>query len=185
MEPRQPTIQPASFLSRFLAVIIDGILCLFIPIPVASMIAAATTELVFYPLLFGIVLAYFALGSHYGGTLGERATSLRVVDAGTGTLPTIRQAVVRSVSRTVLIVTGFTVLMLGFADAPDGGYSDTAIWILGMLTALFGLSVLTRVWMVFDRQRRTLTDRLVGVAVVRPPEREPRVGPTPHSTQGA
>ena len=160
------------FWIRAVARMIDGMLCLFVPTTVAGMVASLTSFALFYPLMFGMLLVYFAGGTILGGTLGERAVSLRVIDTGGERPPRIGQAIVRSIGSTALIVSGIGIVMFGFSDQPDAGYSATDLWIFGALAGLFVLSVLARIWLLVDRDRRTLTDRLAGVTVVRMPAGE-------------
>jgi uncharacterized RDD family membrane protein YckC len=178
---REPRSWPhAEFLSRVVARVIDGAMCLFVLTTLASFIALATSEVAFYPVLFGTLLIYFGIGPLTGGTLGERAMSLRVVDARRDQPPGIIQSAVRSLTTTALIASGAAIFMLAFNDEPNTGYTDTDLWIFGAMAAVFVVSILARLWMLFGRQHRTLTDRLEGVVVVQRTTRAPHAAISRH-----
>jgi uncharacterized RDD family membrane protein YckC len=133
-------LRPARFWDRAAALLIDGLLCFVIPLPIAG-VFALLHEALFFPVAFALPIGYFTLGTLYGGTAGMRALGLRVVRA-----------------------------MFGFSDEPDAGYSRLDVTILiAMAVVLLG-SIVVRLTMPFDPARRTLLDRLIGVAIVSRPE---------------
>jgi uncharacterized RDD family membrane protein YckC len=163
---RPVTLEQADFWDRVLARVIDGALCLFVPAPVAGVVASVTSDVVFYPVVLGIPLAYFAAGAMDGGTVGERGMSLRVLDAHSSNPPSLPRAIVHAICSTLLIVTGLVLVMYGFSDAPLGGYDASAERVIGAVAALLAISILARLWMLLDRDHRALTDHLAGVVVM-------------------
>jgi uncharacterized RDD family membrane protein YckC len=165
----------ADFWDRVLALLIDGVLCLFIPTTAASIALVVSEDLVL-PLAVLIGFGYFAIGAYSGGTLGARAMRLRVVDVRTGRTPGIARALARGCCSTLLVVSGITMAMFGFSDEPTRGYSDLELRIIAALGIAFALSVVARLWLVADLEGRTLTDRIAGVAVIHPEARTSPLG---------
>jgi hypothetical protein len=69
--------------------------------------------------------------------------------------------------------------MFGFSDEPTRGYSDRELWIIATLAVAFALSLAARLWLFADRDSRTLTDRIAGVAVIHPEAQTSPSGETP------
>jgi uncharacterized RDD family membrane protein YckC len=156
-----PAAAPAGFGRRFGASLIDWTICLLIPFMVASA-AASAIWLVIVP---ACVLGYFAGFLSGGRTLGMKAASIRISDARTGHPPSVRKAVARSLLSLLQVASVVPLLYFAFSDVPGGGYSaaDLAVLATSSLIAVGG--VIVHLSMCFDPERRTLLDRLCGLAI--------------------
>ena len=156
-----PAAAPAGFGRRFGASLIDWTICLLVPF-IAAGAAAPAFWLVIVP---ACVVGYFAVFLSCGRTLGMRAASIRVSDARTGHPPGVRKVVARSLLSLLQAASVVTLLYFAFSDVPGGGYSaaDLAVVAASSLIAVGG--VIVHLSMCFDPERRTLLDRLCGLAI--------------------
>ena len=99
--------------------------------------------------------AYYVIGNGRGGTLGKRWAGLRVIDA-TGAAPGMKRAVVRAIP-------AFGLGLLGLVN--DLVHRWWGLWSppLDYVSLLLPLDDL---WMIWDRRKQTLHDKLAGTFVV-------------------
>jgi len=143
---------------RFLASTIDWLVCALVPFVVVGTLWFAVVPL--------IVVAYFACFLFVGRTVGMRMASIHVVDRRTGGRPRVGIALARSLAALLQAVALTALVLFAFSDAPAGGYStaDLVAFALSGLVALAAL--LAHLWLFVDAERRTVLDRLFGLAVV-------------------
>ena len=133
--------EPAGFMRRFLAVLIDTIMFfLFITVPVTltmgSVLIASNGEVNWLNVTLGYVLPFILtiwFWQKYLGTPGKMLLGIQVVDFNTGAKPSITKSVVRY-----------------FA------------YILSILPLFLGF-----IWIIFDKNKRGFHDYLSGTAVIR------------------
>jgi uncharacterized RDD family membrane protein YckC len=147
---------------RFFASLVDWIICVFVPFILAGLFASVLW-LAIVPLC---VVAYFAVFLFVGRTPGMQAASIRIVDRRTGRAPSVGRSLARTLVALLQAAAFWALFVFVFSDTLDSGYSanDFAVLAASLLVALSAL--VGHLWMFFDRERRTLLDRLFGLAVV-------------------
>jgi uncharacterized RDD family membrane protein YckC len=112
-----------------------------------------------------IVAGYFAFFFSTGHTLGMRATDIHLVAAGSGASPSLARSAARGVLAVVFFVTTFTAytFVLGRYDTPLSTFHQVsrAVCISVAALAFFG-----HLWQLWDRNGRSLWDRLFGLAAI-------------------
>jgi hypothetical protein len=157
------------FVRRAVASAIDAFLCVVAPFMLIGSVAVVVPEglLILWPLLLIItILTYIAGLSARGATLGMFVTQLRLERAGSQGRPGILRGLLRGVIVLLGAASAIMLLMFGFSDPPPGGYDAASLIVLALALAVFVTSILGRLWMLVDRQQRTLFDRMLGLAVV-------------------
>lgn len=112
-----------------------------------------------------VVGGYFAFFFATGHTLGMRTVDVHVVGARDGRSPSLTRTAARGVLAVVFFLatsTAYT-FVLGRYDTPLSTFHQVsrASSIAIACVALFG-----HLWQVWDRERRTVWDRLAGLAVI-------------------
>ena len=112
-----------------------------------------------------VVAGYFAFFLSTGHTLGMRALDIHVVEGQNGRSPTLGRAAGRGVLSVVFFLATYTAytFVLGHYDTPLSTYHEVsrAACIFLASLAFFG-----HLWQVWDRDGRSLWDRLAGLAVI-------------------
>jgi uncharacterized RDD family membrane protein YckC len=112
-----------------------------------------------------IVAGYFAFFLSTGHTLGMRAADIHVVDAHTGRSAGLARASGRGVLSILFFIASFTAYtyVLGHYDTPLSSFHEVirAVSIAVASVAFFG-----QIWQLRDPGRRSLWDRLAGLAVI-------------------
>lgn len=171
--------QPAPFLRRLAARVIDLVLALVVTFVIAlpmAIVVALTTPLLGRGLWWGIAaaicyfLAYvglevFLLVRRGGQTLGKGLMGLRVVPAGTDAANSDQLAIGPVTVRMLLILAPFVLLGIAGSAAQDGQPSQLAgIAMLALLIDLVLAAIPTR-------RRQALHDLAAGTRVVIAPKR--------------
>lgn len=131
------TVEYASFLSRFLAGLIDAVLLMIVAIPIGMVFSSGNVENAYTanPLgnLIWAVYSVFMINK-YGATLGKMALGIRVQNQTTGANLTIVEAILREVV---------------------GKFLSGMVFLLGYL------------WMLWDPNKQTWHDKIAKSIVVR------------------
>jgi uncharacterized RDD family membrane protein YckC len=126
------------------------------------------------------IVTYFAyFWARGGATPGMRVVGLRVMGEDGGMVG-VPRALLRAVVALADAAAVLAILVTGFSDRPEGGYSDGAVVVLVLALAFAAVSLLGHLWLLVGR-RQTWHDRLFGLLVV-PAEAtatEPAVSATP------
>jgi uncharacterized RDD family membrane protein YckC len=111
------------------------------------------------------IVTYFAyFWARGGATPGMRAVGIRVVGEAGGPVGVTR-ALLRAVLALADAASVFVILLTGFSDRPDGGYSAGTAAVFVVAVAFAVVSLAGHLWLLVDK-RRTWHDRLVGLVVV-------------------
>jgi uncharacterized RDD family membrane protein YckC len=159
----------ARFGARFLASLLDWVICFLIPSVVIAgfgLLAPSVAVLwvVLVPLL---VVAYFTVFLCRGRTAGMRAASIRVVDRRTGRPPGVGRALARSLLALLQAAAFFALLNLAVSDRPAGGYSSADVAVLAASLVIAATSLVAHLWMFVDRERQTVLDRVFRLVIER------------------
>jgi uncharacterized RDD family membrane protein YckC len=143
---------------RLLASLVDWVVCLLAPFFLAGTVWFEVVPLT--------VVAYFAFFLFLGRTPGMRVASIRMLDRQTGRAPGAGKALARSFAALLQAASVVVLFIFAFSDTPNPGYpaADFAALAASLLVALGAL--LGHLWLLLDRDRRTLLDRLFGLSVV-------------------
>jgi uncharacterized RDD family membrane protein YckC len=112
-----------------------------------------------------VVAGYFAFFTGTGHTLGMRALDIHIVGAQNGQSPALARAAARGVLAVVFFLASFTAYtyLLGHYDTPLSSFHEV-VRIVSISVA--SLALVGHLWQLWDRDGRTLWDRLVGLAVI-------------------
>lgn len=176
--------RPAGFLRRAGGFIIDWFLAFFAPSLVSSFAFVLLSQFieptyltVIWFVLLGVFVGYYF--THYamaGQSPGMRVMRIRVVDAFTGQPPAYGRALVRGILTLLFVFSGPPQLYFLFNDPVTANYSPREQNLIDALTSICVITSIGYLWMSWDRRRRTLQDKIAGLAVIRaetPEKREP------------
>jgi uncharacterized RDD family membrane protein YckC len=112
-----------------------------------------------------VVAGYFAFFLSTGHTLGMRAVDIHVVGAQDGHAPGLGRAAGRGVLSVVFFLATFTAytFVLGHYDTPLSTFHQVS---RAACISVASLAFFGQLWQLWDRDGRSLWDRLVGVAVI-------------------
>jgi uncharacterized RDD family membrane protein YckC len=112
------------------------------------------------------IVTYFAyFWARGGATPGMRAVGIRV--AGEGGRPVgVARALLRAVVALADAASVFVILVTGFSDRPDGGYSAGAVAVFVVAVGFAAVSLLGHLWLLVDK-RQTWHDKIFELAVTR------------------
>ena len=112
-----------------------------------------------------VVAGYFAFFYSTGHTLGMRAADIYVVEAQTGRNPALARAAARSVLSVLFFIASFTAYtyVLGHYDTPLSKFHEI---VRAASIAVASIAFFGQVWQLGDRDRRSMWDRLAGLAVI-------------------
>jgi uncharacterized RDD family membrane protein YckC len=157
----------APFGSRFFAALVDWVLCLVVPSIVGPFLAAIGFALLWVVLVPLSIVAYFAFSYVRGKTPGMRMASIRIVDARTARPPSASKALARALTALLQAAAVFSLANFAFSDTPDNGYSTADLSVLAVSVPVAVSALVAQLWMLFDREGRTLLDRLFRLAIER------------------
>jgi uncharacterized RDD family membrane protein YckC len=171
----------ASFWQRAGATILDGIIFLPVSFIVACLFASVGgTGAMFITLLASVpAIVYQLIMVSRGQTLGDRATSIRILDSE-GNAPGIERSLKRYGIQ-IAITVGSALLNLGTGSLTNPYYGSTtgingsrvynfssdysiALFILGALNLFIFVGY---IWMAWDPNKQTLFDKIAGTYVVK------------------
>ncbi|MBI1885120.1 MAG: RDD family protein [Chloroflexi bacterium] len=160
---------------RLAASLIDWALCFIAPSVVSSFVitgisgedgeAQAAVGVLWGLFMIACVLGYLTYFWARGQSLGMKALGLRIVDVETSGPPGAARALARSFLGLLAAAAVFILLVVSFSDRPKG-FSGTDLAVTYLLLFVLMASLVGWVWAIWDRQRRSLQDRLCGVAVI-------------------
>jgi uncharacterized RDD family membrane protein YckC len=112
------------------------------------------------------VVAYFAAYWTTGSTLGMRAVDIELVREETGRAPGWARAIARACVAFVIAFGVNTVYSYLASDPPLDGYSSLERTVIAISVVIVSAAAAAKLWMLVDRQRRSLLDRLFGLVYV-------------------
>ena len=117
------------------------------------------------------VLGYFTYFWTRGQSIGMRAEGIRIAHLETGRPPGCGRALARSLLGLTLVAPAFLLAAAGFSDAPSGYSVARDLPVLGS-ALLLGAGLLGQLWMIWDRRKQTVLDKLCGVVFIAEPTAE-------------
>jgi uncharacterized RDD family membrane protein YckC len=174
-EARPIRLVLASPLSRLAAVAVDGATYLIIPallIPLGLLLSrhgVTLSPLAVNGIGFALVIAPATAWAAWrearprGATVGKRLLQLQVIDRGTRTLPSGRQALVRNLVKITLPWELGHTIALGYANL---GGAAVPSWLWSLTAITYGW-LLVNVILLITPSRRPFHDRLAGTVVTR------------------
>jgi uncharacterized RDD family membrane protein YckC len=160
----------ADFGSRFVGSIIDLLLSVVVPFFVLGLIGPFLPGIlgaVWVPGVAISVVIYSAITGMRGYSPGLKAGNLALIDARTGRPPGVVRSLLLGIERLIGAAAGAGTVMTAFSDPGPSSTRNLDVAIGRTCLVLLAISVLGRLWMLFDRDHATLFDRLLGLAVVR------------------
>jgi uncharacterized RDD family membrane protein YckC len=157
---------------RFLALFLD-VLTLFLTMPLWMALLAfgplAGAVGGAYSGAVGVVavwLVYFTATWGSGHSIGMFALGIRLERAEGGGPPGVVRGFVRAILGGTPVIALFLLLVAGFSDAPEEGYSAADRALLLGSGLVFAIGLLAHLWMIVDRHHQSLIDRVAGVVVL-------------------
>jgi uncharacterized RDD family membrane protein YckC len=179
-QEHDPAQRYADFGHRLLGMLIDGVLLVLASVAVSPvLIVPYAGFLIMFPVA---LIALMVIAWRRGASPGMRAAHIRLVDAKTGGLPRLPRLIPRAIFALLffgaVIYGGPTLLGLGLYGlmvASLGPPNEEHRIALGdfvtvdylVLASLLLIGILANLWMLWDRRRQTLVDKLSGVVVLR------------------
>jgi hypothetical protein len=180
-QPAQATVmaQPVGFGRRFGALALDWVI-LFFMLPLIAMIVGLTTDIIglsnsvsnftFLAAVIAAGVGGFTICYRLGATPGMLAASSRVMQEAQDSRLGRKRALLKGLTTFMLVASWFWVFnVFFFSDVRLDGRTTSEMLIDYGALVIFLTSIAGRLWMLVDRNERTLFDRILHVKVIRKP----------------
>ncbi len=175
----------ANLLQRSIAFVLDWLFSYFVMLPLVAVLNLARGfggedtnvppseihessigDLWWVPIMAAVITGYFTFSWTHRQSLGMKATGIQVVDAATGTAPSIGQGVTKAFFTVAFGFSALLLLVSGFSDAPEG-FNAVDLGVLYSAATVFVISIVGRLWLLRDPKRQSLFDKIAGLVVVK------------------
>jgi uncharacterized RDD family membrane protein YckC len=113
------------------------------------------------------VVAYMAVLAASSQTPGMRVLDIHLVVAGSGRAPRVRwRGLLRALLATACAAATYAAVFAVISEPPIRGYSDTDLLLIRLAEAIAVATAAAKAWLLVDRRRQSLQDRLFDTVVV-------------------